>query len=55
MSKTKENAQALDCYLKSLRCGVDRALRGSSVEDMYIMEKLRKFAYRMGYNLIKIN
>jgi len=54
MSKTKENAQALDCYLRSLRCGVDKALNGSDCEDGYIMEKLRKFAARMGYKLEKL-
>ena len=53
MSKAQKNAYALDGYLKSLQCGVSKALRGSTCEDMYIIEKLRKFAARMGYKLIR--
>ena len=51
MSKAKENATALQGYLDSLRCGVNKAAKGSNCEDMYIMEKLHKFAARMGYKL----
>ena len=54
MSKARENSQALSSYLDSLCCGVDKALRGSDCEDMYIMEKLSKFAARMGYKLTKM-
>ena len=54
MSKAKQNAQALQGYLDSLHCGVNKALKGSDYEDMYIMEKLHKFAATMGYKLERI-
>lgn len=53
MSRAQVHAQTLSSYLDSLRCGVNKAINGSDCEDMYIMEKLRKFAVRMGYKLVK--
>ena len=54
MSKAKQNATALQGYLDSLCCGVSKAEHGSNCEDMYILEKLEKFANRMGYNITKV-
>jgi hypothetical protein len=54
MSKVKDNVEALDCYMISMRCAVDKAKRGSTVEDGYFMEKLTKMCNRMGYELKKL-
>ena len=53
MSKVKQNQTALRGYIASMSCAIDKAMRGSIVEDMYFIEKLEKMANRLGYNLVK--
>ena len=53
MSRAKKNAHYLSLLLDSLRCGVNKAINGSDVEDGYIIGKLRVFAGAMGYKLVK--
>ncbi|KKK58655.1 hypothetical protein LCGC14_3042250 [marine sediment metagenome] len=52
-SKVKANSGMLTVYIRSMQCAVDKAVRGSDVEDMYFVEKLEKMANRLGYDLIK--
>jgi hypothetical protein len=52
-SKVKDELVALQSYLVSMRCALDKAENGSAVEDMYFLEKLEKAANRMGYDLVK--
>ena len=49
----KNNWNAIDSYLLSMRCACDKAERGSETEDMYFFEKLNKLANYLGYNLVK--
>jgi len=53
MNKVKANVAALSSCLESMFCAVNKAKRGSDVEDMYFVEKLEKMANRLGYDLIK--
>ncbi len=52
-SKVKQNQTALRGYIASMSCAIDKAMRGSDYEDMYFVEKLKKMANRLGYDLIK--
>jgi hypothetical protein len=52
-SKAKENARFLKHLLAGLTCGIEKAFKGSDVEDDYILEKLGKIADTLGYKLVK--
>ena len=52
-SKVLENLTALQDYLCSMTCALDKAENGSPVEDSYFLEKLGRAANRMGYKLVK--
>jgi len=52
-SKVKNNITALKSYISSMNCGIDKAEKGSEVEDGYFLEKLERMANRLGYNLVE--
>ena len=49
------NVDALIGFNRSMAVALDKAERGSSVEDMYFIEKLQKTAERLGYKLVSDN
>ena len=54
-SKIRNNVGTCKLLLKSLQCGVDKADRGSTVEDDYVLAKIKTFAGLLGYKLVKDN
>ena len=52
-SKVQRNWGFLDQLIDSMNCAVQKAKCGSDAEDCYFLEKLRKAASAMGYDLVK--
>ncbi|MFA5196532.1 MAG: hypothetical protein WC401_12095 [Bacteroidales bacterium] len=53
-TKVKDNITAIESYMTSINHGIAMAKNGSEVEDGYILEKLERFANRLGFKLVKI-
>ena len=51
MSKVEKNEPALAQWVRSMQVALDKAERGSTVEDGYFLEKLEKITSIMGYKL----
>jgi hypothetical protein len=53
-NKVLDNLVALDGYIVSIKCALAKARNGSDAEDGYIIEKLQRFANRMGFDLVSM-
>ena len=49
----QNNAYYLSSLLKSMNCGVNKAIRHNTVVDRYMLEKLEKFANVFDMTLVK--
>jgi len=52
-SKVKNSIHALELYMASMNCAINKAKSGSDCEDGYFLEKLEKMCNRLGYDLVK--
>ena len=53
MFMVENNTTALQSYIDSMQCAIDKAKSGSTVEDGYFVEKLGNMANRLGFDLIE--
>jgi hypothetical protein len=52
MYTVADNVEKLTDYNRSMAVALGKASRGSTVEDMYFIEKLSKTAHALGFVLI---
>jgi hypothetical protein len=49
----ENNINALESYIASMNCAIEKAANGSKVENVYFLEKLEKMCNRLGYDMIE--
>jgi hypothetical protein len=49
----ENNIFALEGYIRSMNCAIEKARSGSDCEKMYFVEKMEKMANRLGYDLVR--
>jgi hypothetical protein len=49
----ENNITALESYIVSMNCAIEKAKNGSTCEKMYFVEKLERMCNRLGFDLVK--